>query len=420
MSTLQEFLNLGLVDIGSDDSRLAKMENAASALVKHLSSNPELVIPATLIAIDRDADEDEPILTLVDTQLVHEWKTIRNTHTNSPRELLRSIIIQALSILGTDKPEMAGLIWQTAFSPINHNQARLGKERAVVRKLLQDFQERAEHEAIVRARFPEPPRKKRRAAKPIPFTQLKGGDFLRDIGRSAGPHDASGTAFEDPNPQWPNQGHPWSYEFAPRMATALVKAVNAATKQVLAPINRELQTLRNELEQRLTDHVGSLGVQTSRQARLDVLWWSEAKYSPSVRLGYREMHGAASAVLMAHDLSVLVPAMAPASVTYVLGETVRAISRPDSKPEPWRVESLLEALRTSNSELRRVVAAIETTEGRAPLFEIVAEAVHGNRITGEQVSGRTGMDPGLEISLPNFSMWMFRDIQARRLVEGLR
>ena len=118
MSTLQELLNLGLVDIGSDDSRLAKMENAASALVKHLSSNPELVIPATLIAIDRDANDDEPILTLVDTQLVREWKTIRNTHTNSPRELLRSIIVQTLSVLGTDKPEMAALIWQTAFSII--------------------------------------------------------------------------------------------------------------------------------------------------------------------------------------------------------------------------------------------------------------------------------------------------------------
>ena len=420
MSTLQELLNLGLVEIGSDDSRLAKMQNAATAFVKHLSRNPELIIPATLIAIDCEASEDEPILTLVDTHLVNEWKTIRNTHTNSPRELLRSIIIQALSVLATDKAEMAALIWQTAFSPICHNQARLGREREVVRKLLQGFQERAEHEAIARARIPEPPRKNRRAAKPIPFTELKGGDFLRDIGRSAGPHDASGTAFEDPNPHWPNSGHPWSYEFAPRMATSLVKAVNAATKQVLAPINRELQTQRNELEKRWADHVESLLEQTSRSAQLDVLWWSEAKYSPSVRLGYREMHGAAAAVLMAHDLSALVPAMAPASVTYVLGETVRAIWRHDSKPEPWRVESLFEALHTNTSELRRVVAGIGTTEGRAPLFEVVAEAVHGNRVTGEQVSGRTGIDSELEISLPDFSMWMFRDIQARRLVEELK
>ena len=104
MSTLQELLNLGLLDIGSDDSRLTKMEATGAVLVKHLLSNPALVIPATLIAIDRDADENDPILTLVDEQLVNQWKTIRNTHVNSPRELLRSIIIQALSALGPDKP----------------------------------------------------------------------------------------------------------------------------------------------------------------------------------------------------------------------------------------------------------------------------------------------------------------------------
>ena len=121
MSTLQELLNLGLVDIGSDDSRLAKMEAAGAVLVKHLLSKPALVIPATLIAIDRDANEDDPILTLVDEQLVNEWKTIRNTHVNKPRELLRSIIIQALSVLGTENPKMAALIWHTAFSLINHS-----------------------------------------------------------------------------------------------------------------------------------------------------------------------------------------------------------------------------------------------------------------------------------------------------------
>ena len=70
------------------------METTGTVLVKHLESNPALAIPATLIAIDRDTDADDPILTLVDGQLVKEWKTVRNTHVNTPRELLRSIIIQ--------------------------------------------------------------------------------------------------------------------------------------------------------------------------------------------------------------------------------------------------------------------------------------------------------------------------------------
>ena len=235
-----------------------------------------------------------------------------------------------------------------------------------------------------------------------------------------GRQDASGTELEDPNPYWPNHNDAWSYKFTPRMASALVKAVNLGIKRVLGPINKELQAQRNELEQRLNDHLQSFHSRASRQARLDVLWWSEAKYSPSVRLGYREMRRAAAAVIMAHDLSELVPAMAPASVTYVLGEAVTAISRQDSTPDSWTVETLLQELATNASDLRQVIADRETPEGRAPLFEVVREAIRGHRVTREDVSGRTGVHPELEISLPNFSMWMFRDIQARRLVEGLR
>ena len=48
---------------------------------------------------------------------------------------------------------MAALIWQTAFSPINHNQARLGKEGDLVRKLLQDFQKRAEDAGTCPSQF---------------------------------------------------------------------------------------------------------------------------------------------------------------------------------------------------------------------------------------------------------------------------
>ena len=296
---------------------------------------------------------------------------------------------------------------------------RLGKEGRLVTKLLQDFHRRAEDAAPARASFSEPPLKEHRNRKSIQsYTQLKDEDLVTDIGRSAGPHDQAGEPFKDPNPHWPNEGQPWSNEFTPRMTAALVKAVNLGMKQVLIPIDKKLQSQRNELEQRLTSHLQT--IQMRAPDRLDVLWWSEAKYSPSLRLGYREMQKAVAAVAMAHDLSVLVPAMAPTSVTYVLGEAVAAISQYDSKLEPWSVETLLDALRTDNSDLREVIPDITTSNGRVPLFELVVKTIAGKQVAREDVSGRTGIDPGLEISLPDFSMWMFRDIQARRLVEELK
>ena len=395
------------------------METAANSVAQQLRSDPQLAIPATLIAIDCEADESDPILTLADANLVHEWKTIRNTHLNTPRQLLRSIITQSLATLGDEKPEMAAVIWNTAFSPLKHNQARLGKERVLVTRLLQDLQGRAEAEALGRFRLPEQPVAKLPAGKSIPFSKLKDEDILGDVGRSAGPHDAAGTGFEDPNPNWPNSGPQWSYDFTPRMTAALVKAVNTGTRRALAATNKELQAQRTELNRLLTTHLEAFRSQGLRQAQLDVLWWSEAKYSASLRMGYREMRAAAAAVMMAHDLSLLVPAMAPASVAYVLGEAVAAVSEHDSRAEPWTVGTLLEDLRTNNLDLQTITADGGVSDGRASLFSIVAQIVKGDQIRNEYVSTKTGIDPSLEIPLPDFSMWLFRDIQARRLVEGL-
>ena len=376
-------------------------------------SNPALVIPATLIAIDRDIEEDDPLLALVDERLVNEWKTIRNTHVNRPRELLRSIIIHALSALGARTPTMAALIWQTAFSPIHHQQARLGKEGGFVRELLQAFHGRVEEVASARVTLAESlPKEHRNKTSLSSHTQLKDDNLVTDIGRSVGPHKPDGTPYKDPNPHWPNTGQPWSDEFTPRMTAALVRAVNLAMKHILTPITTNLQSL----EQRLTKYVETN--QSATDVQLDVLWWFEAKYSPSLRRSYRDMNTEIAAVAMAHDLSMLVPAMAPTSVTYVLGEAAAAVAH-DSRRGKCSVATLLKDLCTSTSYLRELVPNVTTANGRVPLLDLVAQTVTGNPVETGDVNARTGVDPDLKLSLSDFSMWMFRDIQARRLVEEL-
>ena len=418
MSTLQDLLNLGLVDIGSDDSRFLKIETAATALTDRLLNEPALLIPATLIAIDRDADEGDPIFTLVEEQLIAEWKTMRNTHLNRPRELLRSIIIHALSTLGADNSRIAAVISHTAAGPINHDQANVGKEANLLTALLQDFQKEAETASTRPAPLPQPFPQDSRQPKPLQLAKLlKDDDLLADVGRSAGPHDQSGTAFETPNPNWPNSGPQWSYDFTPRMTTALIKGVQLGIKRALAPLDKHLQSERDALQSHLTLH--SEALQTNATQRLEVLWWFEAKYSPSLHLSYRDLPAPVASFAMAHDLSAFVPAMSPASVTYVLREAVAAVCQSPSDSGPWPLDRLLETLQTTNSQLRMIVPDASMPDGRAPLFQLVATLIAGNPFQRERIRPATGIDPGLSISLPHFSMWMFRDIQARRLVEEL-
>ena len=418
---LQELLNLGLVDIGSDDSRFAKLEAAAKGLVERLKAEPALLIPATLVAIDTEVDENEPIFSLVEELVIAEWKTLRNTHVNRPRELLRAIIIHSLSIVAQGNPEVAGLVWHTSISLLNHNQARFGKEADLVRGLIGDMGKQAEAVAAERmALVPLPPKKRRRKesrtesdVRPKAFAKLKDNDVLTGVARSAGPQYPPNTPLEAANPHWSNSAPHWSHEFVPKMSATLVQAVNMGMERVATSVSASLEAHATRHEQQFAD-------QLRAQMRLDVLWWSEAKYSPSLRCGYRELTPAATTLAMAHDLAQVVPALAPASVTYVLGETIAALSMTDGRFEPQPMEHLLSALVAEGAEVSRLFSDETSKRARRPLLDLAGEAARGSEISPADVRSRTGVDPTLKLTLQEFAMWIFRDLQARRLVEDIK
>jgi hypothetical protein len=59
-------------------------------------------------------------------------------------------------------------------------------------------------------------------------------------------------------------------------------------------------------------------------------------------------------------------------------------------------------------------------EMRLPLLNFVGEASFGVQISSDVLHKRTGLNSTLELSASDFAMWVFRDLQARRLVEELR
>ena len=93
---------------------------------------------------------------LVEELVVAEWKTLRNTHVNRPRELLRAIVIDALATMIKGSAEAAAAVWNTAVGPLRHQQVRLGKAGALVEKLLNEASRTAEAEAVSRATLAVP------------------------------------------------------------------------------------------------------------------------------------------------------------------------------------------------------------------------------------------------------------------------
>lgn len=423
---LQELLNAGLVDIGGDDTRFAKMQSAASALAARFKREPALLIPATLIALDSSADEMDPMFILVEELVIAEWNTLRNTHVNRPRELLRSIIIDALAASIAGSAEAAAAVWNTAVGPLRHRQIRLGKAAPLVEKFLKGASRTAEAEAVSRASLASPSSTKRaNESGPVENAKLdfsntiKDDELIRDVARAAGPQYPAGQALDNtPNPQWSNSAPAWSNEFTPRMTATLVKAVNLGTARLGESLGARVGTL----EKQLTEHLQadkSPSHDPSRM-RLEVLWWSEALYSPTLETGYRDLDLPIAAAAAAVDLVSLVPALAPASVAHVLAEAVLRTARPKKADSKQPVLSYLDALATAKPNFGRGFPSATNNDGRLPLLALVGEATMGRRVTAEVLRSRAGIEEALGLSAGEFAMWVFADLQAHRLVEALR
>jgi len=424
---LQELLNLGLVDIGADDSRFEKMQSAASVFATKLKDEPDLIIPSTLIAIDNEVDENNPLFLLVEELVIHEWPTMRNTHVNRPRELLRSIIIAALKTAINEKPEAAGVVYNTAAGPSKFRQIRLGKAAVVIERLLKEAGHIAETEAVKRAGLMTSSTEKRpgkEATTEKVTLDLKStvtdSEILADLVGASGPHDAQSKPGTNPNPQWPNTGSTWSYEFAPRMTAVLVKAVNLGTQRLGASLSKSLATYLSSFTDKTDQLCAELTEsQYINQMRLNVLWWSEALYSPMIGSSYRELPLPVAAVAAAEDLAAIVPALSPASVSYVLGETVLRLSRILEAEDVQPISFYLGELATAKKDFVKSFPQVNPNM-RQPLLGLVIEASSGIKPTAENFRSLTGLDISLKLSSGEFAMWVFRDLQARRLVDELR
>jgi hypothetical protein len=434
MAILQDLLNVGLVEIGSEDSRFERIQAAASALATRFKAEPRLLVPATLVCLDDDIDEDDPMFVLVEELVIAQWKTLRNTHVNRPRQLLRSVIIDALATTIDSNAMAAGVAWYTAASPLRHRQVRLGKAHEVVERLLKNASHIAEAEAVVRAGLSAPTAREDNIQEATEDkvslninSTIKDDEIIVGVARAAGPQYAPKPNLENPNPHWPQQAPQWVNEFVPRMTAALVNAVNLGTSRLAQSLSENLAGPLSVFEKKLAIGLSELGqlrdetlqsYQASRM-RLDVLWWSEALYSPSLQVGYRDLPLSVASVAAAVDLVTIVPALAPASVCHILGETVHRLARILNGDGALPIITYLHALADAKTNFGDGLPNSTTNEVRSPLLGLVGEASTGSRIPAEVLRLRAGVDGALQLSPAEFATWVFRDLQARRLVEGL-
>lgn len=429
---LLKFLSNGLIDVGGDDDKLGHLRQTAVDLAAVLEKAPAKVTPFALVAFDPDAPTTDPTIVEVEETLRQRWETYVNTFAETPVAVFRAILLDALIAACDRNDRLAAAVAASARNVLPLME--VGGERDIWASIVADIErkvdERAEREWATPASVPIPDirfpssstTKIRIASKKMTTTNLEAM-----LMAAAGPEFNSperGTVATEGNPHWAHSDpHNWNYEFGRRTAQALEEAITVAIGGLSVEGVDLPETAKNMTEvisQHLTATEQAVsGATAALQRRTNLLWWKEARFSPSARLSYRKMSPFEAAVLMAFDMHRHIPTFSPTSVVAFLWETVIGLPTIEEDKEfpirhlvdKTRDTSILAELRTQAGNL------VAAPAGRGSILGLVGHPEVALQIDDHRFRNLVGVKPDTMLTLPGWSVWLFRELQAARAIK---
>ncbi|MDV6344774.1 GTPase-associated system all-helical protein GASH [Nitrosomonas sp. Is37] len=418
---LTELLSVWHIEnINGHDERFEKIQHASEALANTLRQQPRQLVPAILSGLSPNIVAEAPAILQAEEALISEWKTVRTVFTDSPVNLLRAILLAACQQAAEDQHN-AAILWLTAADTLPL--LKLGKEEPVIRNLLKTWATSTEELAFVGFLLSDEEQievQKLDLPKPTKAESLKvdRDALLQQIEASVGPSSQNGYQLVNPNQHWSNQQQHWSYQFAPRMRNLLADVLDGLTTKLQKSQSEYLIKLANSVSDILYSQQNwIMQTRQAEQIRINALWWSEALYSSSLQHGYRELSPTIASAVMAIDLLNTVSAPTPASVSYLLAETVNRLPAAGFE-QKLPLTALFESLKNHslpNKWLKPFTSPPET--GCLSLRDAAVLILNGQETQIDNVIQRIGTEGTFELSLPRFAQALFRQEQAVRLAE---
>ena len=428
---LLTFLRKGLINVGGDDDKLGHLRQTAVDLSALLEKTPAKACPFALVAFDPYVPTTDPIIAEVEDALRNRWQTYVNTFTDTPVMVFRAMLLDALIRACEKNDTVAAAFVASARNVLPHME--VGEEQDIwvdiVGKIETIVEERSEREwatpdtiSVPDINFEMPSAGEIRiASKKVNVSNL-GPKFQAAAGPSS--YDSDGRRRNtEGNQYWPqNNPEQWLYEFGTRTAKAVGDAINQAMGSLSVEdfdLPKFTQDMTKVMSEHLTSTLQTVSSATAGlQRRTNLLWWKEALFSASVRMSYREMSAYNAAALMAFDLHRRIPTFSPTSVAAFLRETVIALPTIDHAQrvairelvEKTLDSSILEELRT---EAGRLVIA---PTGRTSILGLIGHPEAGPGINDRRFRDLVGVKPETMLTLPDWSVWIFRELQAARAI----
>ncbi|MFD2034005.1 GTPase-associated system all-helical protein GASH [Belliella marina] len=408
---LQSTLKSGLFDIGDSDDRLKWLQQSVTDLVKFLKKNYTVLPKYSLVALDSNISEKEPVLIEVEEIVTKYWKALRGKYPDMPRNIHRGVILNALMELGSEDPVAARIIYLTStnFYPY----AKLGKEKDIVNTLLTELGEIAETHAVEEwSLIEEEPKLKLGSLK---INGLELGSIELDT-ETLKPKLLE-AAKRDPQGHNPYQ-HPdqWGAHFASKATEGIANSFNHALKDfsktlspssIEDPINKFFASFKKSLDDNLKASFASI-VAVERRSKL--LWWKETLYSPSLRKSYREVPQPILPIVMGSDLNEQVAEITPISVDYLLRDTLLILN--EKKGEKIKFKDFFNSL--TKSELTNLLPEINDSDGRISVTDFIILFLN-EKAKLKDFTERTGIKQDDEVSSEDLSVTIFHDLLTKRL-----
>lgn len=413
---LQSTLKSGLFDIGDSDERLKWLQQSVTALVKYLKKNYSLLSKYSLVALDPNISDKEPILNDVEEIVTKYWKALRGKYPDMPRNIHRGVILNALMQLGSEDPVAARIIYLTStnFYPY----AKLGKEKEVVHTLLTELGEIAENHAIEEwSLIEEEPKLKLGVLK---INDLKLGSAKIDKDNL----NAEMLKAVQNAPSGHGSNHGGNSTWGPHFATTSSDAIGSSLDSALSKLNKSLApaTLEDPINKFFTNFKKSLDENLKAsfasilaiERRSKLLWWKETLYSPSLRKSYREVSKPILPIIMGSDLNEQVAKITPISVDYLLRDTLLILN--EKKGEKMKFKDFFNSLKkdSTKSEITNLLPEINESDGRISVTEFIVLFLN-DKAKLKDFTERTGIEETDEISVEDLSVAIFHDLLTKRL-----
>ena len=364
-AVFQAFMRASLIDLEGDDTRLAKLKEAATALAAEFVVRPISVAIPALMAILRDDDKNPPGAFEATSRAIEGcWSTYQSVFRDGKANTLyRGVALQALVEAIESHPSLGTAI---ALLLRNFRSAiQFGKYAPAI-QLLVDTAEAAFAEEAQAETVPVPEVDTALSAVTTP-TKVDRAKLLKRIEAAVGPQNRASQPGDNPNPHWPNAGNPWSYDFSDRLMPIIADHVDMAISEAAKFDEKNQQVVARSIAARPS-------IDPAIRRSIKLLWWRHSLYSESADGSYRQLGPSEAVIHAVADLSSHLPNAYERAVDSLLSEAVLALGLGNDTQEFGALRaaapnalSALDARITVQSPDGLVLTAVLRKEAAAPI-----------------------------------------------------